>query len=63
MKDPWNWFDWITYLFMFVTSVLVMICLTQSEDMASSSWFKEVSLWTSRLMCITLVFIWMKLFK
>ena len=65
-RDVWNWYDWVTYISMGVTSVLVIACLHGGVEGAKLKEYKgyaHFALWTSRMMCITLLLIWIKLFK
>ncbi|XP_063695249.1 transient receptor potential cation channel subfamily V member 5-like isoform X2 [Bolinopsis microptera] len=63
-QDPWNWFDWLGYVSMLITSVCVLTCLYgESLKTGHLESYKQFALWTSRFMCITIVLIWFKLFK
>ncbi|KAL5255648.1 hypothetical protein ACHWQZ_G011029 [Mnemiopsis leidyi] len=63
-QDPWNWYDWLTYISMFITSICVLTCLYgESLKRDGLDAYRVFALWTSRLMCITIVLIWFKLFK
>lgn len=63
-KDPWNWFDWLSYVMMLGTSICVLICLYATGlSEKHKHGYISFALWTSRMMCLTIIIIWLKLFK
>ena len=68
-EDAWNLFDWVSYFVMAITIAFVLTTYHGFHDLVKPTeeygWFNydQFALWTSRLMCITLITIWLKLFK
>jgi len=67
LEDAWNLFDWVSYFIMAITIAFVLTMYHGFKELVDDQygWFNcdYFALWTSRLMCITLITIWLKLFK